>query len=327
MINNSFNWWVGVVEDVNDPLKIGRLRVRIVGFHSQNKIEVPTEALPWSTCILPITSASVSGVGISPTGIVPGSHVVGFFKDPDSYQDPIVIGSIPGIPEESSKPYEAFNDPNGVYPLEDHLNESDVNRLARNENIEKTIVKTKKDSVEKDITTALKTKTWNEPETEYSSVYPKNKVVSSESGHIIEIDDTPEKERLHTYHKAGTFEEIYPDGKKVTKIVNENYEIVASDENILIKGNKNLNVNQDINIKGSKNLNIEISGDVNLYIGGNSTIETNGNHIHKIKGQTAIISEGNMVLMAPRIDLNPSGFSPDNIQNPFVEIFSGDFGI
>jgi hypothetical protein len=39
---------VGVVEDRHDPLTMGRVRVRVFGLHSDDRInEVPIETLPW----------------------------------------------------------------------------------------------------------------------------------------------------------------------------------------------------------------------------------------------------------------------------------------
>ena len=37
MGRSGFVWWQGVVEDRKDPLKLGRCRVRILGFHSEDK--------------------------------------------------------------------------------------------------------------------------------------------------------------------------------------------------------------------------------------------------------------------------------------------------
>ena len=39
---NNFIWFNGVVEDRNDPQKLGRLRVRCVGIHTDNKDDLPT---------------------------------------------------------------------------------------------------------------------------------------------------------------------------------------------------------------------------------------------------------------------------------------------
>ena len=56
----------------------------------------------------------------------------------------------------------------------------------------------------------------------YGAEYPYNHVHESESGHLIEIDDTPGKERLHRYHRTGTYEEIGALGQRIVKVVNEN---------------------------------------------------------------------------------------------------------
>ena len=36
-MKTEFVWWRGRVEDVNDPLEIGRCRVRILGYHTDDK--------------------------------------------------------------------------------------------------------------------------------------------------------------------------------------------------------------------------------------------------------------------------------------------------
>lgn len=57
---SSQMFYTGVVEDIHDPLMLGRVRVRVVGVHTENKVLLPTEDLPWATPVLPITSASMN---------------------------------------------------------------------------------------------------------------------------------------------------------------------------------------------------------------------------------------------------------------------------
>ena len=130
----EFIWWQGVVEDRVDPLKLGRCRVRILGYHTDNKVEgvgIPTEHLPWATPSQPITSAAMNGIGTTPMGPVEGTWVFGFFRDGKNAQEPVMMSTFGGIPQEVSNPSLGFNDPKGVYPLATHVNEPDVNRLAR----------------------------------------------------------------------------------------------------------------------------------------------------------------------------------------------------
>jgi hypothetical protein len=90
----DFIWWIGIVEDRMDPEKMGRCRVRIYGYHSDSKVEIPTEDLPWAIPIQPIYSAAISGVGISPVGPLPGTWVVGFFLDGEDAQQPAFFGTL-----------------------------------------------------------------------------------------------------------------------------------------------------------------------------------------------------------------------------------------
>ena len=87
----------GVVEDRNDPLKLGRCKIRIFAIHPDDQILVTTEQLPWAMPIMPITgNAGTMGIGYSPVGPTVGTHVVGFFADGMQKQQPNFFGDIPG---------------------------------------------------------------------------------------------------------------------------------------------------------------------------------------------------------------------------------------
>lgn len=92
-IGSDFSWFLGEVEDVNDPKFLNRIKVRCYGWHTDDKGILPTNNLPWATVIMPATSASYKGIG-SNHELVVGSWVVGFFRDGPSAQDPIIMGSI-----------------------------------------------------------------------------------------------------------------------------------------------------------------------------------------------------------------------------------------
>lgn len=271
----------GVVESINDPEKLGRLQVRVYGIHSSNKELIPTDNLPWAYCINS-NNASLSGIGHSTTEYIQGSLVCGFFTDQDC-QTPLIIGSINTLPLKKPDPEQGFNDPDSTFPK--FIEESDINRLARNEKIEETIVKTKKDNVVKDIEGSNETK-WSEPETPYNAEYPHNNVYESVAGHIKEVDNTPEHERLHEYHKAGTFKEVHPDGTTVTKVVKDNYNIICGDDYVLVEGK----------------VNIVVKGDANLKVEGDTQAE--------IKGETYIKSDGKTTVECPEIELGIDSSEP-----------------
>ena len=151
---DGFVWFTGVVEDRNDPDALGRVRVRCLGFHTEDLNDIPTNDLPWATVMHPVTDPSMQGLGNSPSFLVEGSWVIGFFSDAKEKQQPIIMGSLPGKPYAKPDPTKGFNDPRGVdsvqdyyagnptygpYPLSRKLNETDTNRLARGEASEKHI--------------------------------------------------------------------------------------------------------------------------------------------------------------------------------------------
>ena len=322
MGKNGFQWFVGVVEDRSDPKTLGRLRVRCLGYHTEDLIKLPTKDLPWAHVMNPITSATVSGLGQSPLGAVEGSWVVGFFQDGADAQQPIIIGTLPGVPSElpTKGNNKGFQDEvHANYPK---YKETDVNRLAvgddDNPHSSLTIRKADReqnigraDFNQVDLGRANLGGTFvlegddgtnfSEPETPYDAEYPHNHVYESEAGHIREIDDTPTKERIHERHASGSGYEIGPDGSKVTRVKNDNYDLITGDHFAHIKGNHSTTVdggvrvfvNADgatenghytIEIGNNANVNIQVNkgdvnvvtneGDVNMKSGRNLNIQT-----------------------------------------------------
>lgn len=94
---NGYIWWTGVVEDRKDPLKTGRVRVRIIGWHPEKLTELPTEQLPWAIVLLPTSGAK------SFSGPKEGDWVHGHFLDGESAQQPVVVGVYPGMVSQKTK--------------------------------------------------------------------------------------------------------------------------------------------------------------------------------------------------------------------------------
>ena len=373
-----FSWWQGVVEDRDDPALMGRYRVRILGHHTQNKEKLPTEHLPWAIPLQPISSAAISGIGTSPTGLVEGSAVMGFFADGDEGQIPVIMGSFgvtSHLPRENDDgeviPFDrsivGFYDPKGVHPHyrypkrkvtnkqkpepadgvthssgrpretpeysddgedvgENILQEADSSRLARGVPGEQPHVeehyslKGKRESRVTDIPIAMPNlvsggtkpkgfthppgpefgealeirdpnfavRFWNEPHPQQTppdmfadpekskSKYPYNHVTETESGHVFEVDDTLGAERIHEYHRTGTFYEVQPTGDKVTKVVGDDFEIDLRNKLIYIKGDYSMTVDGDyyLNVKGNK---IE-------HVSGHAFQTVRGTRVSKIQG-------------------------------------------
>jgi len=293
-LGEEFIWWYGVVEDRLDPLELGRVRVRCYGWHTDNKNDIPTEDLPWAQPIQPITSAAISGVGRSPTGLVEGSWVIGFFADGKEAQRPIVMGSIAGIPTDPVNSSKGFNDPFGIYPLPNSLNEPDVNRLARNDpNKPHPLVESKEAAKVKNVPVAFTSDKWEEPNYAYNADYPRNHVTQTESGHIIEIDDTARGERLHEYHKSGTFYEIDTVGNRTLRIQGNDYQLILGNGNLYVDGNLNITVAGKLNVK-CEEFNIEVNGNINKIIGGSETKTVGGDVSDTITGSQVLRAGGNL---------------------------------
>jgi len=260
--------YIGIVEDRQDPKEMGRVKVRMIGLHSENKNEIPTESLPWAQVMVPNTGPAMTGIGETPY-LLPGSWVVLMFTD-ETQQDPIIIGTLPSWPTEKRPAELGFSDPAGVYPSDSRLDEPDLHRRSRG-------------------------KDYNEPYAgdggplsppeagwdPYSTKYPYNNIRGFEAGHYKEYDNTPDGERIKEFHKAGTFYEVHPNGDKVEHVVGSSYRVIMEDDKVHIKGN----------------VEVHIDGDAVVTVTGNNTtnvLEGNSS-LNVIKGNlTANILEGNV---------------------------------
>ncbi len=302
---SGFTWFMGIVEDRNDPIRIGRVRVRCFGWHTSDKEVLPTENLPWAQVMIPVTSASTSGVGSSPTGLVEGSWVVGFFMDGNRAQQPMVMGTFHGVAGDSNNEEQGFNDPNGTYPVAQ--NTPDTTGLAVGGtayiNHNSTQNRTSNRNSVLDVPTAsvmpmssvtfdeepstYEVKKWSMPALHSEStppLYPFNHVRTTESGHVLEFDDTAGARRIHEYHASGTNREIRDDGTRTTYIVGDDFEVVVKDKNVLISGKCNVTVTGDARILVSGNMVQEVVGDYHLSVRGDMYVKVDGNQLNEILG-------------------------------------------
>jgi hypothetical protein len=505
MDTKNINWWTGVIEDRNDPEKLGRCRVRIFGYHTDDTSLLPTPALPWAIPLQSIFSSANSGVGTSPTGIVEGTWVMGIFLDGDEAQKPVMLGTIAGKPkintetqnkitksktennvlrdgsgnpvfdgsgnpvqvntyateddqrlkplttnnyksltdnlgkqlsnndykkvgnnnelgkyqidasnlillgyvknpgsrvanpdilndnsfwvnkdginskesflnntsvqekimlELTKKNYDTlvrlgkitdkdevpvvagllasahvigarnadkldkktadgkpareyfvttnsafggddtdfdrefadaknylaqvdnelennqtlsqnkgFQDPNKKYPKYEYAGKVDINKLAVGDTSHLSFKVKENNRVDK-IPLARSTQTWDEPDSGYAGVYPYNQVIETEAGHVIEIDSTPNAERIHVYHKKGTYIEIDVNGTMVRKVVGDNYEVMDRNNFVYVRGAHNLTVEGKTNILVKNDASIEVQGSLNVTGHGSTLVQT-----------------------------------------------------
>jgi hypothetical protein len=305
--------------------------------------------------IHPITSSGISGLGSSPGFIVEGTWVFGYFRDGVNMQEPMIMGTLPGKPSELADTSKGFYDPNGVYPK--YKDEVDTNRLAVNDSnaphlgleLRKLTRKTGVPTADFDLVpiedhisteiVASDSDTWSQPDIPYAAVYPYNHVFESESGHIMEIDDTLDHERLFTAHRTGTSQEIDKDGNQVNIVKGDHYNIISGKRQAVIEGNADITIggrhkiyinkngeennhydiqigpNASVNIqidKGDMNvvlkdgkLNTNVAGDYNMKIGGNMNLDVRGNKNETVSGSKTSNTTGAVIHRGSRIDLNP----------------------
>ena len=398
MGREGFVWAVGVVEDRNDPLYLGRCKVRYLGWHTRDKLELPTKTLPWSFPLMPLTSASQTQVGTSPTGPVPGTWVLSFFKDGEDASDPIMLGTLPGRPDRACDPEDGFNDPRmwspkpfqidedtgmiidgevefkdlpqfpldvrfdrdqGVriiertddptkhpekeywefsynFPNIRFLNEPTTPRLARGfkDASANLLNKIKPGSdigtfvVEGNSDSPLQLKSnlrmptdgvrasgraerraFREPPSPYNAQYPYNHVHQTESGHVIEMDDTPTAERLHWMHRSGSYTEMGPAGDVVTKASRDNWSCCLRDSYEQIGANKFSSVNYGYELcvaalGGSEDYWLRVAGlgDVHLESEGGNVEIYSKNGVTFVNAKRIEFNAKEMIKMsAPRI--------------------------
>lgn len=304
MIQPNFKWWMGVVEDRADPERLGRYRVRILGYHSANKIEMPTEDLPWASSVLPVTSASISGVAETPN-LVEGSTVVGFFGDGDDEQLPVIMGSLLGIPlERIEDPSVGFSDPFNKFPRNgedegyNELKEPDISRLARGINAENhASLLAKRESITEEIPTAKAPKAesvtedipgadyegepWSEPHPRFGSTAtgsytPPGQVPTFEDGttSVYPFNHVKETESGHVFEVDDT-----PGNGRIHEYHNAGtfYEIQADGTKVT----KVVGDDYEISIKDK---NVFIKGTCNVTIGGDSKLRVEGDMYQEITG-------------------------------------------
>lgn len=307
MIQPNFKWWLGVVEDRADPERIGRYRVRILGYHTANKVELPTEDLPWASTVLPVTSASISGVSETPN-LVEGSTVVGFFGDGDDEQLPVIMGTLPGIPQERIEdPSVGFSDPYNNYPRNgeeegyNKLKEPDISRLARGANAEDhaSLIQKRADRVV-DIPTAkapsvisvaedvagvpYENEYWSEPHPRFGttangSYTPPGEAPTFDDGttSVYPYNDVRETESGHVFEVDDT-----PGNGRIHEYHNSGtyYEIQADGSKItkVVGDDFEISVqNKKVFIGGS--CDVTIAGDAKLIVDGDMIQEIGGNLI------------------------------------------------
>lgn len=328
--DTTFHWFVGTVEGRQDPLALGRVQVRVFGSHTASLTDIPTEDLPWAVVVQPATASA-------PLSIKESDIVVGFWADAQDKQIPIIMGVMPGfitVPNQkgvgfndlrtantlanspvpvTSRTYNA--DGSGIkvespsqaqpYPLPSQLEFPTFSGATRYDTAN-NVIGARQKNLDKGVVTATGL-TWDEPYPAFNALYPFNKAYESESGHIMEIDDTPGAERIATNHRTGSYEEWRPTGSKVQKVTKSNYEIVMGDDYLHVMGRCLITIGEGAYIKVAGDVNLEFDGDANIGVAGDANFSVGGGFNVKAKSFNVDAEEDATVVAGGDAFITPSG--------------------
>ena len=306
-------WFLGTVVNVNDPLELGRVLVRIYGIHSDNELEVPDADLPWAQVIMPITEGGVSNLG-GLLGIKRNAQVFGVFLDGKDSQMPVVLGSLPKLEDYSQGGQTTSVLARGLL-AEEHI--SRINKenmrydLDGNQITYSTATAAKLSTINEKADAYYADDDWAEPEVSGGTFprYPFNLVKETASGHVEEFDDTPGSRRYHRYHPSGTFEEIVDDGTRTIKVVGKDYEMYLNGKNVYVNGNLNLTVSGDKRELIQGNYHLEVEGDMTMNLHQSLQTKVEMNHETEIGGYRVanVKSDDNLTILSGDQNLNIMG--------------------
>lgn len=378
-------FWIGVVENRIDPLELGRAQIRIYGVHNPSLTELPSQNLPWTQILQGMNGKQFSTPKESDVAF-------GIWLD-GSKQIPLMLGVIPGFESNPPSVGSGFHDlrsqatislapkipvarkyntdGSGIkiteantadpavleslrHPNVDEFNQLSISGVGRYQNLANTVIAARKSNLDKNIQSANNFK-WSEPYPAYNPEYPYDNATVTESGHIIEYDDTPHSERIHIAHRTGSFMEWYPTGTKVEKITKSNYQIVMADDYLHVMGKVAITVGGDclVRVQGDTiletggKLTANVAGDMDFSVGGDFNVQakninlsalqaavligqqvfvTGGSSVDVTAGVTTIGSDGDLNLHAGG-NFNAEGDSVNLLADGLAALTGGSVGI
>jgi len=140
--------------------------------------------------------------------------------------------------------------------------------------------------------------------------YLGNHTITTEAGHMVEIDNTPGDRRVKIYHAKGTVIEVHDDGAMITTVkgLTQNFhdkgleERVKGDFKIIVDGNVDMRVTGNMRHKidgdynlDCKNLYVKVGGLESREVVGEQRVQVNGKQTHRVSGDRETITGGGHV--------------------------------
>jgi len=168
------------------------------------------------------------------------------------------------------KARDGFADPTNNFPSVGYGNASSLNKAARGVHTNELYI----GGGTADLNLDLK-------ENDHSE-YPLNQVKESISGHITEVDDTPNNERLLWRHKTGSGVEMRPDGTIIVSSRHNTIHITGGDQKVIIEGDGDIHYHGNLRLHVSGDLDMDVGGDYNLRVHGDKNEEVYGGSNTKV---------------------------------------------
>jgi len=320
-LGEQFQWFVGrVVNITDDEYRLGRVQIRIIDSQTGENLGkgsgskgIEDEQLLWAWPVSAIQSASlhqaklkeieqfavpewIGAVGLSPTGIAKGTYVFGFYLDGMEKNIPLIFGTYHKksvLPEKDSEGGTLLQTKE-TPPIE--RQEWDVAPLAQGDFTDPQGKEVKGQTLPKEPykkTEFKRNKKANEPESAYKAQYPYNTTYTTKSGHAIELDDTPGYERIHMWHKSGSYEEIANgddfEGRRVKRTKGDDQSIVDGDNTKIVSGEEWNEIKGNAYTTVLKNNSLHVAASSTEVVGAGKTTVVR-------KDNTTVVSGGNFVV-------------------------------
>ena len=173
-----------------------------------------------------------------------------------------------------------FSDPSGQFPRQDYFFEAGTNKAARSRKRNELSIGGGLDGTSVDLPPVGE------------SQYPYNDVRETQSGHVVEYDDTPGAERILIKHRTGSGVELRADGSMVMKTENNLVQSVAGSSVLIVEGDTDLKVNGNLSLTVAGDLNLNVGGSINTTVAGNKTEQVNGSSRELVYGTRGSVVKG-----------------------------------
>jgi len=171
------------------------------------------------------------------------------------------------------------DDPTGEFPRADYWYESSINKATRG-------------AKRNDLKLNGGVEGQDNIDTGLTSDPTRNNVNESQSGHVIEIDDTAGGERILIRHRTGAGIEMRSDGTIVINTTANRITVVQGDENVQIEGNANIQYNGNLNVEVTGDYNLDVGGNYNVFVAGDLKEGIDGSHRNTTRGPVASVAMG-----------------------------------